>query len=263
MTSLASGDTLCFESDQFTGCADYTGALSRRVYESDYWGGSRFEGGGMIVRLYPSTKHRVVCGLLDDTYISRTPLCGEESEIGPSLAELLVTAQQKLAAAAAKATATAPAPAVSVLDSTALLKTAREQAGLPVQDLATMFGVKRRQFYNLLKGTDQPTTERQRRIDAVSRAISRLSESEGSDSRSTRTVILAELDGDSVFAAAVTGDPGRLDAAVERALEALQRGTSLRRSTPPSHRADRDTAAAAREELALSRDQMGDTPDEP
>lgn len=144
-----------------------------------------------------------------------------------------------------------------ILDIPATLQEVRVKAGLPVQDVAAMFGVKRRQFYNLLNGEDLPSPDTDRRIGPVTEAIRVLSEAASGDSRAVRVAILARIGGESVFDAAMSGEPGRLESATARAAQAVASGQRLRKRLPPSHEATPEEAATARDELRYSRDQMG------
>jgi hypothetical protein len=151
----------------------------------------------------------------------------------------------------------AVAPPV-VLDVPEALQEARMRAGLPVQDLAAMFGIKRRQFYNLISGEDAPDPTRERRIARVTEAIRQVSELLGANSRKTRAFLLARLDGDSLYEAAVAGDEGRISQALERALIASGE-TVARPRLAPSRRATPEEAAAVRDFIRATRDQMGDS----
>ena len=143
------------------------------------------------------------------------------------------------------------------LDIPAALATGRSQAGLPVQDLAAMFGIKRRQFYNLLSGEDTPDIARELRIGRVTNAITQLSELADGNSRKVRTYLLARLDGDSVYDAAVADDEDRLDWALERACSAMAMGTAVHARLTPSNRATPEEAASVREFLRSTRDDTG------
>jgi hypothetical protein len=147
----------------------------------------------------------------------------------------------------------APTP---VLDIPAALQQARSQAGLPVQDLAAMFGIKRRQFYNLTSGEQQPEPDREPRITRVTDAINKVSEWVG-NSRKVRALLLARIDGDSIYDAAVADDEGRLRWALERAYSAAAQDISLPTRLSPSHRATLGEAAAVRDYLRATRDDTG------
>lgn len=141
-----------------------------------------------------------------------------------------------------------------LLDLPAALHQARAQAGLPVQDLAAMFGIKRRQFYNLTSGEQQPEPEREPRIARVTNAINTVSEWVGGNSRKVRALLLARLDGDSIYDAAVADNGERLGWALERAYSAAAQDSSLLARVPPSHRATPGEAAAVRDYLRSTRD---------
>jgi transcriptional regulator with XRE-family HTH domain len=163
--------------------------------------------------------------------------------------------------------APAPAPVVEAdttvaIDIPAALQNARSQAGLPVQDLAAMLGIKRRQFYNLMSGQDTPDPSRERRIARIADAVRRISDAVDENSRNVRTLLLARLDGDSVYDAAVADDNIRFDAATERAIAAATGGETVPSRSAPSTRATPKEAAAVREFLRATRDDTGnDLPD--
>ena len=143
------------------------------------------------------------------------------------------------------------------LDIPAALAAARSQAGLPVQDLAAMIGIKRRQFYNLLSGEDTPDIARELRIGRVTNAVSSLSKMAGGNSRKVCASLLARLDGDSVYDAAVADDEDRLSRALERADAAMAMGTVVQPRLAPSNRATPDEAASVRGFLRSTRDDTG------
>lgn len=144
-----------------------------------------------------------------------------------------------------------------VLDVPGALQEARARAGLPVQDLAAMFGIKRRQFYNLSSGEQQPESERLPRIGHVTRAIDEVSSWVEGSTQKVRTLLLARLDGDSVYDAAVADDVDRLDQALERVRAAAAEGRRVPQRLAPSHRATPSEAAAVREFLRSTRDDSG------
>ncbi len=149
-----------------------------------------------------------------------------------------------------------------VIDVPEALKEARTKAGLPVQDLAAMFGIKRRQFYNLLSGEDTTDPAREPRIARIVNAIRHISDQVGSNSRKVRAVLLGRIDGDSVYDAAVADDTRRLDRALQRALVASAEGLTPARRSAPSTRATPEEAAAIRDFLRATRDETGnDVPD--
>jgi hypothetical protein len=144
-----------------------------------------------------------------------------------------------------------------LLDLPAALHQARAQAGLPVQDIAAMFGIKRRQFYNLTSGEQQPEPDREPRIARITDAINKVSEWVGGNSRKVRALLLARLDGDSIYDAAVADDSERLGWAMERAYSAAAQDASLPARLPPSQRATPGEAAAVRDYLRSTRDDSG------
>ena len=120
-----------------------------------------------------------------------------------------------------------------------------------------MFGIKRRQFYNLLSSEQETDPERAQRIARVAEAVARVSSWVDGHTRKVRVLLLARLDGDSIYDAAVAEDEGRLSSAIERAYTAAAAGTVLPRRTAPSNRATAAEASAVREYLRVSRDQSG------
>jgi hypothetical protein len=145
---------------------------------------------------------------------------------------------------------------LTLLDVPSALREARSRAGLPVQDLAAMFGVKRRHFYNLLAGGGDET-ERMPRIAQVTSAIAQVSDWAGHNSRKARTLLLTRLAGDSIYDAAVADDEGRLGAALERAHAAAVESAALPSRLAPSYRATPAEATAGREFLRSTRDDTG------
>jgi len=253
-----SGSAIRFESDELTGHADYAGIVSM-LLRDEYEGWPSSPGSARFVLVKGSHHRSATVNRVADVDVTKSLSIRpfeEGQSTGGSFADLLARAaetwRQHLLTEAE----------IVAVDAPEMLKAAREEAGLPVQDLAAMFGVKRRQFYNLLRGEDMPTSDRQVRIRLVCDAIQNISHESGGNSRLTRSAILAAIEGDSVFDAATAADAQRLEFAVARARAAVRSGQQLQRRTAPSHRADRVAAAAAREDISLSRDQMGYTPDE-
>jgi hypothetical protein len=166
---------------------------------------------------------------------------------GRSISEYLLNAWDAIRTSAGTETV------ASVLDIPTALQHARTQAGLPVNDLAAVFGIKRRQFYNLISGEVASDLGRERRIGRVTEGIGKLSELAGGNSRSVRAALLARLEGDSVYDAAVADDEDRFATAMQRAVDAL--GSGLRRDRlAPSQRATSSEAAEVREFLRATRD---------
>lgn len=145
---------------------------------------------------------------------------------------------------------------VALVDVPAVLREARSLAGLPVQDLAAMFGIGRRQFYNLASGDQNTDDERAPRIARITGIIREVSKLARANSRKTRLLLLARLGGDSIYSAAVADDTVRLSQAVERAQTAVAQDQSVPNRLPPSARATADEALAVREYLRASRDEM-------
>ena len=148
-------------------------------------------------------------------------------------------------------------PTTQLVDVPAALRQARSQAGLPVQDLAAMFGIGRRQFYNLVSGEQHTDDARAPRIARVTDVVERISEWVGGNTRKVRALLLARLDGDSIYDAAVADDEHRIGRAVERAYLLAGEAMSLPRLLPPSHRATSGEAAAMRGYLRATRDETG------
>jgi hypothetical protein len=149
-------------------------------------------------------------------------------------------------------------PEFELAEPTDVVRKIREATKLPVQDLASMLGIKRRQLYNWLDGT-LPPRERIERLFAVERAVARLTEAAGGDSRRVRLALLAPISGDSVYDAFVANDPDRIAHAVSAAESALVEGRRLFRRVPPSARAK--PAPGAARELRLESDSHGLMPD--
>lgn len=101
-----------------------------------------------------------------------------------------------------------------------LLAETRERAGLPVGDLARMFGVSRRQFYNWLSGEHAPDREGEERVRRTAALLA------GADVRSAaprlvRAALLATGAEGSAFDALAAGD---LDRGARLLRSALGRG---------------------------------------
>lgn len=137
------------------------------------------------------------------------------------------------------------------------LNETRSHAGLPVQDLARMLGIKRRQFYALISGEDAPDEAQQKRIFRVCTAIGQISALVNGNSRKVRNALLVRLDGASLYNAAVSGDEISLEAALKRALAAIRDGVKIRKQPFPSNRADLSAAGLRdlRIFLAATRDE--------
>jgi transcriptional regulator with XRE-family HTH domain len=173
------------------------------------------------------------------------------------IAEFIRTAWRGISAARVEATAPAELAWSAVLDVPAALREARAQAGLPVQDLAALFGISRRQFYNLVSGEQNTDASRAPRIARVADTIRQASLYAGGNRRRTRQLLLARLHGDSIYDATLVDDQERVGLALERAAAAIRDGQSLPHRLPPSGRATPREAAAVREYLRASRDDSG------
>lgn len=140
-----------------------------------------------------------------------------------------------------------------------VLPEARRKAGLPVQDLAKMFGVKRRQFYHFLAGEDEPTHAQAAHILRVAAAIDQIGNLVNNNSHKARAAILARIDGDDLYRAAVSAEKDRLNLALEKALAAIHAGAIIQRRLAPSNRArpTKSEAQAMREFLRATRDETG------
>lgn len=176
------------------------------------------------------------------------------------IADFIRTAWRAISPAKTEETVPAELALSAMLDVPAALREARAQAGLPVQDLAALFGISRRQFYNLVSGEQSTDGGRAPRIARVAAAIHEASLMVGGNRRRTRQLLIARLHGDSIYDAILVDDQERVGLALERAAAALRDGESLRHRLPPSGRATPQEAAAVREYLRASRDDSG-TPD--
>ena len=112
----------------------------------------------------------------------------------------------------------------------------REKADLPVQDIAAMCGVKRRQYYNLLQGEPSSFAIEQH-MRLVHEVVSDLFERLGRDSRAVRSAILTPLDRlglGSVFEVASQVDVARLRDAYAALLDVVDADAKLRERPAPS-----------------------------
>ena len=173
------------------------------------------------------------------------------------IADFIRTAWRAISPAKTEETAPSELALSAMLDVPAALREARAQAGLPVQDLAALFGISRRQFYHLVSGEQSTDDGRAPRIARVAAAIREASLRVGGNRRRTRQLLLARLHRDSIYDAILVDDQERVGLALERAAVALRDGESLRHRLPPSGRATPQEAAAVREYLRASRDDSG------
>ena len=109
---------------------------------------------------------------------------------------------------------------------------------LPVQDLARMVGVGRRQFYNLLNGETPAmrSSEDERRLRLVHDHLKHLSDV-GSDASTLRSAVLTPLpaiSGKSFFEVAEAGDIEEIELAHHALHVMLQSGARIREQTPTS-----------------------------
>jgi hypothetical protein len=106
-----------------------------------------------------------------------------------------------------------PIVAAPQVDLVQVLRTLREQAGLPVGDLAAMLGVSRRQFYNWVGRDNAPDTGQEQRIRRSAALIAAVHEILG-EPRRVRAALLTTTQHGSAFAALKAGDLGIAEAAL-------------------------------------------------
>ncbi len=120
----------------------------------------------------------------------------------------------------------------------------REMIDLPVQDIARMCGVRRRQFYNLMNGTSGTTPAQERRMRDLHAKVTILYDALGHQGSRVRTALLTPLDGEgSFYDAVVGGDTDEIDRAFELLGEQVRRGETDRRRLAPSGLLNRDDPA--------------------
>ena len=119
-----------------------------------------------------------------------------------------------------------------------LAKDLRTKIDLPVQDLAEMCGVRRRQFYNLLNGTSQPSTTLERRFRQLHRMVSEIHDLLDRQPERVRAAVLTPLPDElgSFFDVAASGDADQLELAFLHLTRAIKRGETAERAIPPSGR---------------------------
>jgi hypothetical protein len=120
----------------------------------------------------------------------------------------------------------------------------RDLAGLPVNDVARMIGIGRRQFYNLLgRGSSSPETElRLRHLEAQ---LERLTGVVGEDSTAIRSALLTPV-GDpprSLFEAALAGEDASLGRIFDALMDRIERRglRQVRRAVPRGRGAEGPT----------------------
>lgn len=133
-----------------------------------------------------------------------------------------------------------------VPDLRSVLEDLRRMVPLPVDDLAAMVGIKRRQFYNLLAGRRGAPSEREQWIRQLHDEVERLARAAGDDQR-LRAAVLTPIDGSTFYDLACAGDAAAV-AAVRAELEGrLAAGAitgSLRRPSPRLARRGRGSETA-------------------
>lgn len=117
-----------------------------------------------------------------------------------------------------------------------LLADIREQIDLPVQDLASMCGVRRRQFYNLLDGKTT-TTPREAHVRLFHDVVSDIRHAVDDDRSRLRAALLMPVSDDhrSLYDAAVAGDDDVLRGTASILIDRLHRGDVrglIRRPSP-------------------------------
>jgi hypothetical protein len=112
----------------------------------------------------------------------------------------------------------------------------RNMIDLPVQDLARMCGVSRRQFYNLMNGGSQPAATQERRLRDLHAKAGNLYVLLDEEATSVRAAVLTPLATGvgSFYDAAVSGNPPEIDAAFEQLLGTVRRGATRAVALAPS-----------------------------
>lgn len=153
---------------------------------------------------------------------------------------------------AAPAVPVEPPPGANEL--AAVARRVRDLAGLPVNDVAQMVGIGRRQFYNLLeRGSSSPETElRLRHLEAQ---LERLGGVVGEDPAAIRSALLTPV-GDpprSLFEAALAGEDASLEAIFDALLDRIERRglRQVRRAVPRSRAGEGGEQGADRVRRAL------------
>lgn len=100
------------------------------------------------------------------------------------------------------------------VDLVRILETARAKAGLPVQELAALFDVSRRQFYNWLTGAHRPAIIQEERIRRAAQVIDVVANCFPA-ARDTRAALLTQTAFGSVADALRADDPGRANLATD------------------------------------------------
>jgi transcriptional regulator with XRE-family HTH domain len=117
----------------------------------------------------------------------------------------------------------------------AVARRVRDLAGLPVNDVARMIGIGRRQFYNLLeRGSSSPETElRLRHLEAQ---LERLASVVGEDSAAIRSALLTPIGAPprSLFEAALASEDASLGGIFDALMDRIERRglRQVRRAVP-------------------------------
>lgn len=130
----------------------------------------------------------------------------------------------------------------------------RDLAGLPVNDVARMIGIGRRQFYNLLeRGSTSPETEL--RLRHLAAQLEQLAGVVGEDSAAIRSALLTPVGEPprSLFEAALAGEDASLGRIFNALLDRIERRglRQVRRAVPRRRTAERDERASDRLREAL------------
>jgi hypothetical protein len=144
------------------------------------------------------------------------------------------TAVERPRAQAARAEPSATTDETTVAE---LATEMRGMADLPVQDVARMCGVQRRQFYNLMNGTNQPANAGQeQRFRQVHRILGELFNDLDQRPEAVRAALLTPLgDGlSTLYDVARAGDPGHLGASYKQLREQFAAARPDRSALPPS-----------------------------
>jgi hypothetical protein len=154
----------------------------------------------------------------------------------------IVLAPDLLEARVVQSTADLPdavvTPANQTLTLSGVCAEMRALIDLPVQDLARMVGVGRRQFYNLMNGETPAmrSSEDERHLRVVHDRLKSLS-SASSGASSLRSAVLTpltELGGKSFYDAAHSGDASLLEDGYEALMSMFRSGSKFREQLPPS-----------------------------
>jgi transcriptional regulator with XRE-family HTH domain len=141
-----------------------------------------------------------------------------------------------------------------------IVRDLREELDLPAADLAAMFGVRRRQLYNLLRG-EATSPPREEAIRALHDIVFRLEGILSGDRQRLRAAVLLPVGprGETIYSAAASQDVGALRDVGRIVVDRLASGDRRGLVRRPSPRLARfGSAGAAREFLAEHRDETED-----